>query len=294
MVQEWNDGNPDIIVEDIVKANIIWLLSDWCWHQVPHTYLMRKKVVTTIHHIVPKKFDLSDFMNRDCYTNAYHVFNDRTRHLIKNHTKKPIHLISYWGNQNVWHPCTVKEEACDVLRDIKHQGMPLPTEPSFIVGSFQRDTEGHDLATPKMEKGPDLFANAVIKMRSTTHPRLHVLLGGWRRQYLIKRLEEAQIPYTYIERPPLYTVGIMYQALDLYMCTARFEGGPQALIECGLMNIPVVSTPVGIAEQVLPESAINADVTKATPAIPDVKHMWIPKAFDPYRAMFESLHSMET
>ena len=27
----------------------------------------------------------------------------------------------------------------------------------YIVGSFQRDTEGHDLHSPKLSKGPDLF-----------------------------------------------------------------------------------------------------------------------------------------
>ena len=38
-------------------------------------------------------------------------------------------------------------------------------ENDYIVGSFQRDTEGHDLKSPKLSKGPDLFINNLIKLK---------------------------------------------------------------------------------------------------------------------------------
>ena len=38
--------------------------------------------------------------------------------------------------------------------------------------------------------------------------------------------------------------------LDLYLITSREEGGPKALIECMSMNIPFVSTKVGIADEI--------------------------------------------
>ena len=34
-------------------------------------------------------------------------------------------------------------------------------EDSFLVGSFQRDTEGSDLISPKLIKGPDRFIEIV-------------------------------------------------------------------------------------------------------------------------------------
>jgi hypothetical protein len=67
------------------------------------------------------------------------------------------------------------------------------------------------------------------------------------------------------------------------------EGGPQSLIECGLLNIPVVTRPIGIAEQVLPAKAINDDITLAVPTVPNVEHLKLPKGYDPYRKLFESL-----
>ena len=34
----------------------------------------------------------------------------------------------------------------------------------FIIGSFQRDTLGSDLISPKLEKGPDILADKLIEM----------------------------------------------------------------------------------------------------------------------------------
>ena len=77
----------------------------------------------------------------------------------------------------------------------------------------------------------------------------------------------------------------LYQVLNLYPVTARYEGGPQSLIECGLLGIPVVSRDIGIASDVLPPSAINDDVTKATPCVPRVEHLKLPMGYDPYRTL---------
>lgn len=288
--------NEDWIVDQLVKdwktysgmscddphdADVIWLLADWRWRSLPTNLLAIKKVVTTVHHVVPQKFDKAarmDFAARDAITDLYHVYNLRALDFVRPLTKKPIQLVPYWANQELWHPTRTKLE----LR--RKHGLP---ENEYLIGSFQRDTEGHDLKSPKLEKGPDLFADFV----SMEHPAIapHVVLAGWRRQYVIGRLEAAGVPYTYFERPPQQTLNELYQTLDLYAVTARHEGGPQSLLEGGLLGVPMVSTPVGIAEQVLPESAIDWDVSKATPAVPNVESMKLPHGMDPYRLMFESI-----
>lgn len=279
LVVDWNKYSG-ISCDNPYDADIIWLLSDWRWRNVPMHLLVNKKVVTTVHHIVPDKFDKvarADFAVRDSITNLYHVYNQRTYDFIQSLTKKPILLIPYWANQNLWKQLDNK---LDLRRKYR-----LP-ENAYIIGSFQRDTEGSDLRSPKLEKGPDLLADAITKM---TFTQCHVLLAGWRRQYIIDRLEKAMISYSYFERPSQQILNELYNTLSLYMVTSRHEGGPQALIECGLTNVPVVSTPVGIAEQVLPYSAINIDVTLASPAVPDVSSMKLPQGIERYKAMFESL-----
>ena len=46
-------------------TDIIWLLASWCWNQIPFEILKRKKVVCTIHHEVPEKFDENRKRNFD-------------------------------------------------------------------------------------------------------------------------------------------------------------------------------------------------------------------------------------
>jgi hypothetical protein len=315
-VKEWFEDNKDITVPTPAQADVIWLMADWCWLGLARAGLLTgKKVITTVHHIVPEKFgsfERHDFDLRDALTTIYHVYNQRTFDFIKTLTTKPIHLIHYWANQNIWRPTKTKEE----LR-LKH-GLPINR---YLIGSFQRDTEGSDLVSPKLEKGPDLLADFIINTHndritatmgankglipgagikrtytsnelSTIEPwiqRIHVVLGGWRRQYLINRLEIANVPYTYIELPSQEIINELYQTLDLYPVTARHEGGPQALIECGLLNVPTVSRPVGIAEQVLPATAINDDVMLAQPCIPNVEAWKLPNGYKLYRDLIASL-----
>lgn len=279
LLEDWHALSSDMATNTLQDADVIWLFADWCWRSIPMEVLRSKKVVTTVHHIVPEKFDRAarmDFAARDVVTTLYHVYNQRVHDFIRPLTKKEIRLVPYWANSTRWHKTGTKIE----LR--RQYGLP---EDGYLVGSFQRDTEGHDLKSPKLEKGPDLLADFLIE-RFKESPNMYVVLAGWRRQYVINRLLEAEIPHMYFERPPQITLNDLYQTLDLYPVTARTEGGPQALIECGLLGVPVVSRPVGIAEQVLPKDAIADDVYMATPIVPSVNGLRLPHGIIPYRQMF--------
>ena len=186
-------------------------------------------------------------------------------------------VIPYWSNQKIWKKSGEKSE----LR--KKYGIPVD---AYVVGSFQRDTEGYDLITPKLEKGPDLLADYLAKTKSD---KLHVVLGGWRRQYIMSRLDSLDIKYTYFDRPSQSIINDLYQCLDLYPVTARCEGGPQSLIECGLLNIPVVSRPVGMAELVLNKSSISDDISNSIPSIPNVKDLKLPLGYSNYRNLILSI-----
>jgi hypothetical protein len=293
-VKEWNEDNADISVTNPQDAEVIWLLADWCaGGMIMGGYCKGKKVITTVHHIVPEKFNTLEryeFAVRDAATTVYHVYNQHTYDFIRPLTKKPIHLIQYWANQRIWRQTGAQAE----LR--KKHGLPVH---GYLIGSFQRDTEGHDLKSPKLEKGPDLFCDFVESVwnmwdqtneRNAPQPKTpHVVLAGWRRQYVISRLEKHGVPYTYFERPPQETINELYQTLSVYPVTARQEGGPQSLIECGLLGVPVVSRPVGIAEQVLPPEAINDKVIFAGAAVPNVDSMKLPDGYKAYRDLIQSL-----
>lgn len=163
---------------------------------------------------------------------------------------------------------------------------------AHVVGSFQRDTEGAGIAEgiflPKLEKGPDLLAD-YVKYLKDIKVTPHVVLAGWRRQYLIERLQKIDVTYTYFERPTQEVVNELYQTLDIYPVSARYEGGPQSLVECGLLGVKCVSRPIGIADQVLPDSAINENLAMAIPAIPNVEHMKLLHGYEPYRQLIALL-----
>jgi glycosyltransferase involved in cell wall biosynthesis len=247
---EFYNNFSDVSSKNIFDCDVVWLLAGWCWRHVPVDILRSKKIVVTVHHIVPEKFDdnkLNDFLIRDQFVDAYHVPNDKTLKFISQLTKKPIFSVPYWFDKEKWFP--QNREKCREL-------LGLPEE-SFIVGSFQRDTEGSDLITPKLEKGPDLFCDYVESME---RDNIHILLGGWRRQYVISRLEKAKINYTYFEMASVDKLRQMYCALDLYVISSRYEGGPQSALEASGMKIPIVSTDVGMVSKVLPPGCIFKEI----------------------------------
>jgi glycosyltransferase involved in cell wall biosynthesis len=228
-------------------TEVIWLLASWCWNQIPINLLENKKVVCTIHHEVPWKMDknrISNFRKRDKIVDQYLTYTEDTKNLIHKYSNKDVTVIPHWVNDNIW-----KKEEKEKARLSLGVG-----KEKFLIGSFQRDTEGSDLITPKLEKGPDIFLNVVKEISKTKN--IHVLLSGWRRQYIIKELENSLIPYTYVELPSQEKINSLYNALDLYVVSSRCEGGPQALFECAYLEIPIISTSVGQSNIILDSSVI--------------------------------------
>ena len=238
---EWAKYNHDITTDKVEDADVIWLLAGWCWNHIPQSILKSKKSILTIHHIVPEKFTQQkhqEFVYRDQFIDAYHVPNSKTASLVKQLTKKPIYIAGYWYDPTMWF-----DEPKDECREM----LSLPSD-KFIVGSFQRDSEG-GTRNPKLEKGPDLFCDYLEKIKDSVD--LHVLLGGWRREYVIDRLSHSNIEYTFIEKASIEQLRMMYNACDLYVVGSRFAGGPQAILEASSTNTPIVSRDVGIASDVL-------------------------------------------
>ena len=249
------DVSTDNIFPDV---SIIWLMASWCWNQIPKQILEDKKVLCTIHHEVPWKFDENrkrNFILRDKYVDVYHTYTEETKNLIQSISNKPVHVIPHWVNSKIW-SCLDKDES--------RKKLCLPNN-KFIIGSFQRDTEGSDLITPKLEKGPDIFLKAVKQISESKD--VHVLLGGWRRQFVIKGLSELNIPFTYIEMAPQEKVNLMYNSCDMYIVGSRCEGGPQSLFECGITKTPCISSRVGQAELLLKKDQIFDIVNNEIPKL---------------------------
>jgi glycosyltransferase involved in cell wall biosynthesis len=132
--------------------------------------------------------------------------------------------------------------------------LKIPQE-KIIIGSFQKDGVGWDEGLePKLVKGPDIFCEVVRKLNEVFD--VHIFLTGPARGYVKRKLEGYKIPFTHIIVDKYKDMVNCYNILDLYLITSRIEGGPLALLECMATGVPVVSTKVGMAPEII-KSDIN-------------------------------------
>ena len=104
----------------------------------------------------------------------------------------------------------------------------------MVIGSFQKDGKGWGEGNePKLIKGPD------------------VLLTGPARGYVKTGLESLKIPCKHLYLQDYREIGKYYQALDAYLVTSREEGGPKGVLESMASGIPLISTRVGQAQDLV-------------------------------------------
>jgi len=255
--EEWIRHNPDLVSQSPYDANILWMVDDWTWDRIDPLLLTNKTLVSTICHIDPNKYDFDAFRERDKYVDHYHAMSEKTANDLRKITDKPITPIQFWVNENIW-----KESEIDVDKLRSKYNLPRM---KTLVGSFQRDTEGSDLVSPKLVKGPDLFCDYMEHLQSQIGKNLEVVLTGWRRQYVMKRLSRAEIKYHYFELCDFETMNDLYNCLDLYVVSSRIEGGPQAIPECAMTRTPIISRDVGLAPEILAPKSVNDNLSLAIP-----------------------------
>lgn len=135
------------------------------------------------------------------------------------------------------------------------------SDEQIVVGSFQKDGIGWgDGMEPKRIKGPDVFLAAVERLASDVP--LFVLLTGPARGYVKRKLECMGVPFAHTYVNPHERLVECYHALDLYLVTSREEGGPKALIESMASGVPVVSTAVGMAPDLI-DDGVNGGLVES-------------------------------
>jgi glycosyltransferase involved in cell wall biosynthesis len=175
----------------------------------------------------------------------------------------------------------------------------------YLIGSFQRDTEGHDLESPKLVKGPDMFAEIVSTLQRWKLP-IHVVLAGPRRFWLRRRLGELGVPFTYVGRDvaertddirvntlPRRELNILYKLIDLYVVGSRSENAPDSVLEAAAAGCKIISTDVGVAPDVLvPGCIYRSAVDGAKIARTDVEHGSLLHTVGLHRTRVETHHTV--
>lgn len=287
--KEWYEFNRDTSTKNIYRSNLIWLIASWNWKNVSKGQLSKKKVICSIYHIDETKFDENEAKNfniRDNFVDEYHVISLKTKEQVKKLTDKKVTSIPYWVNTNLWFQILDKEKLFKKYNFNDNE---------FLIGSFQRDSEGSNVELPKLSKGPDRFIK-IVKELNRDIKNVHIVLTGRKRNYIINELEKENIKFSYFEMADFSTINELYNCLNLYVVSSRYEGGPQAILECGVTKTPIISTDVGVASEILaPESIFTMENFKN--AEPNVEFAYLNSmkyemnnTFQLFHEMFERLY----
>ena len=152
--QEFISHNKTLTTSLVSRSNLIWIIAPWTWKKINKRFLENRKVICTIHHIDESKFhdEKNEFFERDKFVNLYHATSIKTMEQLKKITNKEILHEPYWINPENWFEIENKENLRSQFK-IDHS--------VFTIGSFQRDSEGHNPNLPKLSKGPDRLVEII-------------------------------------------------------------------------------------------------------------------------------------
>ena len=288
--QEFINNFPNLCTNRIQEADIVWIIAPWTWKKISKKHLNEKKVLCTVHHLEEKELEgayLKDFKKRDFYVDSYHIISKKTKKKLTLMSGKKQIYAPFWINQENYFYMSGKND----LRE-KYSFK----QDDFLVGSFQRDSEGKNVNQPKLIKGPDRFLEIIrYYWEVQDEKNLKVVLTGYRRDYLIHELTKHNIPFKYFEKTDLKSLNELYNILDLYIVSSRTEGGPQSIVEAAITKTPIISTDVGIASEILDETSIfNMDNFRdAKPnvqfAFNSVQKLLMPEQLTNFKAIFKDL-----
>ncbi len=146
------------------------------------------------------------------------------------------------------------------LRGEARTALDVPAD-AFVVGSFQKDGVGWgEGLEPKLIKGPDVLVAALERVQAEI-PELVVVLTGPARGYVRKELERLGIPYRRALAGDRSGLARTYHALDVYVVASRQEGGPKGVLEAMAAGVPLVTTRVGQAPDLV-EDGVNGSLVE--------------------------------
>lgn len=214
------------------------------------------KVVLTWFHVVPNDPRIRFAKVAQKYVDVIHTASTITRvKLIEiGIPEKKIAVVPLGVDINIFKPVSVEEKQ-KIREEI---GIP---KDKIVIGSFQKDGAGWgEGLEPKWVKGPDIFVKVVEKLKKDYD--IFILLLGPARGYVKRELDKRGIPYKHIFLKNYLEIPKYYNSLDLYLVTSREEGGPKAVLEAMATGIPLVSTKVGMAPEIIKEgyNGLLADV----------------------------------
>ena len=217
---------------------------------LPNIYKSRNKISLDYYHGKPEQGESF----RKCFEELKKHQDQIARVRVSNRqmeiligsvvSPEKVKLIHLGIDLNIFKPRTNEDKR------LTREKLDIPND-AVVVGSFQKDGsgwgEGND---PKLIKGPDVFLKVIEKLKQSI-PNLWVLLSGPSRGYIKAGLDKLGVPYRHVYFKDYKEIAKLYDALDLYLVTSREEGGPKAVLESMAKGVPLVTTAVGQARDLV-------------------------------------------
>lgn len=234
--------------DKLIRNSIVHYGSaNMCFNRAENLKQIKKnnKIVATYYHVVPENYKLELIKRADELIDIWHTSCEITKKQLLEFgiNERKIVTIPIGVNLNKFKPTEPK------TREELRKELNIP-EGHIAIGSFQKDGNGWgEGLEPKFIKGPDIFCDVVEKL-SNDHP-LFIVLTGPARGYVKNRLEKAKIPYIHEYTKKAEHINKFYSVIDLYLSTSRIEGGPKSIVESFATNVPIASTRVGMAPDLI-------------------------------------------
>jgi glycosyltransferase involved in cell wall biosynthesis len=280
------------IIQSTIIHSVYWpkLLT------IPRQLISGKRVICHMTHDPRAAFEHPNFEKAAQFVTLWIAHSTGAKAELEEYGLKVL-PIPYILDNKKFFPLA---KNCQEVQDI-YTNWKIPRD-TYLIGSFQRDTEGADLSSPKLVKGPDIFLD-IVKEVYKEKKNMHVILAGPRRFWLKKELNEAGIPYTFIGKEVTdrddypdnilakEDINILYNLIDIYLVTSRFEGGPLSIIEAAAAKCKILSTDVGIASDILsPKCLYNVPSEASDLILGDISsNMLVDTVNDNYESVKQNL-----
>lgn len=224
--------NPELMNNfDLVHFTCPYASKQW----LPH-FRDLVPCVTSHHHVTDWDL-LSHNLNGDAIVVGSPEWADDLRSRGADMTK--VFCVPYGVDANLFVPAT------ETTRHVLREKLSLEKE-ATVIGFFGKNSSNDD-----DRKGTDVFIKAAVELKQKL-PSLTVLIVGPGWQELTNALTDAGLRCIWIPFvQELRDLATMYQVLDFYWVTARVEGGPVTLLEAMSTEVCCLTTPVGIAREIV-------------------------------------------
>lgn len=230
-----------------IKNSIVHFGSANTFCSISGPYFPHKsnRIIVTWFHISPGDKRVEFIPEADKNVDLWHTSCSITRDKLIGYgvSGERVTVIPLGVNLNAFGAPTPQQK-----ENIRSK-LGIPKE-KIVIGSFQKDGNGWGQGLePKMIKGPDVLCDVLEKL--SRQYDLFVVLTGPARGYVKRRLENSGIPYShhFLNNPD--ELAPYYKVLDIYIATGRCEGGPKSLVESLASGVPLVSTRIGMAPDII-------------------------------------------